>query len=487
MNRYEIRDIREAQEFLPQEFLLQGLLWQCVVSPGKNSIQEPLEWALEIVSRGDPLPPIGFLADLGHLCLGMDWETRQFRDSRSLAGLPINQIRTYEDHVLGKLYADWTFTRASEAIRGYQGRDRARGLAFLVEQFRQRCGFSGVDLAPGVIKQMLKIAPEKLLADAWESQKINQKTQQFIADLYDGLIHTCRRMAEALGPEDLFELEHRTALNEFGHRLALKQVLRVVSSLENELSITRMTPQNRQRDTATNILEEDTYPVGGFTSLSNRGSIESLLQSQLAFMDPDRNPEPDLFDIKFVRDELLYYSRDENQFFRRRRSFFFLLEPDLISTRFKDPQLSFQRGIYLLALIVAVIRNLEQYLTNDALQFQIIFVGAENENQLGTERALLDTLLRDQIQHGTVGIHQLPMDLALKQCERASLRSLCSCLQIAQQIQPRTAENTLMTWFEINGARPSIGDELFPLAPVNGDEEPNAWVKALEEIIRRWL
>ena len=61
----------------------------------------------------------------------------------------------------------------------------------------------------------------------------------------------------------------------------------------------------------TRALDEDTYPVGGFTSISTRGSIESLLHSQLAYMETDERP--DLFDIKFLRDELLYYARDENQ------------------------------------------------------------------------------------------------------------------------------------------------------------------------------
>ena len=49
-------------------------------------------------------------------------------------GWPPALGRTYEDHVLGKLYADWTFERASDALRRYQGKDRARGLAYLVNQ-----------------------------------------------------------------------------------------------------------------------------------------------------------------------------------------------------------------------------------------------------------------------------------------------------------------------------------------------------------------
>ena len=51
----------------------------------------------------------------------------------------INLVRTYEDHVLGKIYADWTFSRASDALRHYaKGRDQARGLAYFLNQFRER-------------------------------------------------------------------------------------------------------------------------------------------------------------------------------------------------------------------------------------------------------------------------------------------------------------------------------------------------------------
>ena len=33
-------------------------------------------------------------------------------------------VRTYEDHVLGKVYADWSFARASDAMRVRVGRHR---------------------------------------------------------------------------------------------------------------------------------------------------------------------------------------------------------------------------------------------------------------------------------------------------------------------------------------------------------------------------
>src|SRR5438874_277445 len=115
---YELRDSDEARRFLAQ-----GLWWQRVLPPSAGMVRQVLEWALEAASAGQPLPPVGFVADLGHVAFGLDWELRPGREPPAVPGLPINLVRTYEDHVLGKVYADWTFQRGSDALRRYEGRD----------------------------------------------------------------------------------------------------------------------------------------------------------------------------------------------------------------------------------------------------------------------------------------------------------------------------------------------------------------------------
>ena len=122
-NTYELRDPVAARKFI-----LQGLWWQRALPPRPATVRQALEWALEVASQGQPLPPLGFLADLGHIALGLDAEDAGPRDLLGMVPLPVNLLRTYEDHVLGKLYADWTFERAGDALRRYQGRDRARGV-----------------------------------------------------------------------------------------------------------------------------------------------------------------------------------------------------------------------------------------------------------------------------------------------------------------------------------------------------------------------
>src|SRR3954447_3195255 len=185
-NSYELRDLDEARQFL-----LQGLWWQRVVAPARGNVKEALEWAMKIASSGNPLPPIGFVADLGHVAFGLDWEGRENRQTVAIPSLPINQVRTYEDHVLGKIYADWTFARASDALRRYQGRDRAKGLAFLVNQLRERAQFPGVDLPPGVIKQALDSSPDEVLAQGYESLRQNG-VKPVLIDLYEALIQASR-------------------------------------------------------------------------------------------------------------------------------------------------------------------------------------------------------------------------------------------------------------------------------------------------------
>src|SRR5437868_6548960 len=98
MKTYTIRDSADARRFL-----VQGLWWQRVIPPRATTVRTILEWIKELSSSGQPLPPSGFVADIGHVAFGEDWEARAGRDTSTIPNLPINLVRTYEDHVLGKI------------------------------------------------------------------------------------------------------------------------------------------------------------------------------------------------------------------------------------------------------------------------------------------------------------------------------------------------------------------------------------------------
>jgi hypothetical protein len=304
-----------------------------------------------------------------------------------------------------------------------------------------------------------------------------------LVELYTGLVRAVRGCADFLSAEDLFELEHRTALADLGERLARRQVLQAISLMEAAVPRHAVRPPSRSGEVPTRILDEDTYPVGGFSSLSTRGSIESLLQSQLAFMETDERP--DLFDIKFLRDELLYYARDENQFLRRRRTFVFLLHPDLAATRFKDPELPYQRGVLLLALLVLLVRRLTDLLSSDALQFKIIFLNGADP--LAPERELLRTLLPEAIANGTVELLLDPEQALGPRCTEWARHSLCHGLSIATG-RPVMLEavDTVITLLRIDGPRPALGNEKGE-PTLEGEPPLESWGLVLKMILQLWM
>jgi vWA domain found in the FtsH ternary systems/N-terminal helical region fused to the FtsH ternary system vWA domain len=486
MSGDELRDFDDARMFLLQGLCLQRVLPATTLKPA-------LEWALAIVSGGSLLPPVCLVADLGNVAFGRDLEQRGNREAPGVPGVPAELLRMYEDHVLGKVYADWTFSRAGDALRRYPEDRRGRGLAFVLEQFRQRAGFAGAELSPAWVRTLMESQPDPALAAA-RQQLHDHGLHPLLARLLDALLAAARRTAEVLGPEDVFELEHGTALDELSQRLALRQVLQAAHRFEERLPHHRLRPLAGRHEVPTHVLDEDTYPVGGYSSLSTRGSIESLLHSQLAYMEKDSRP--DLFDLKYLRDELLYYARDENQFLRRRRHFAFVLFPDLVHTRFKDAALPYQRVVLLWALLLVAVQKLCEWLSTDALQFVFYFVAGHEPPApaalgepplpipLEDEYRLLAILLREQIANKTVRLaRSVTVPDVVKECTLAARRSLCQCLTVSAADVALQPDDTVVTRLRVAGAAPALGDADRP--PTQTPEE--TWQLALELLLRRWI
>ncbi len=480
---YEIHEAAEARRFLAQ-----GLWLQRVSAPVASAVGPALRWAMEVVSSGDPLPPVGVVADVGHLVLGTDHDAEASptrHGPREVPGWPAGLARRYEDLVLGKLHADGSIARASDALTRYRGRDRGRGLAFVLDQLRRRAGVGGVLLNPASVKAALEVPPDELLAAGWDSLT-SDGLMPVLPALYERWVEAVREMPDALGPEDVFELEHGTALAAFSQRVALRQVLQAAAGFEAAVVAERPRTLGRRHDVATRILDEDTYPVGGFSSIGTRGSIESLLHSQLAYM--ERDERPDLFDIKFARDELLYYARDENQFFRRRRTFVFALYPDLALARVKDVELPHQRVVLALGLFIALVHRLTEWLSDEAIVFEFLFVRQGKAEPLAAERALVEMVLREAIANGSVVTDSVAEGQLAPRCVERARRSLCQALTVATTDRSLVAEGVPIESLRLDRPRPALRSGEEPAAVLEADSEEAlvSWRATLERLLELW-
>jgi hypothetical protein len=498
MNVVELRDAEAARVFVAQSLWLQRVL-----KPSPATVKAALAYALEIASDGNPLPPIGFVADLAAIALGTDSQ-KWSKTHEDIPGWPQTLTRSYEDHLLGKLYSDWTFERASDALRRYQDRDRAKGLAYIVKQFRSRGKLGGTEVSPAVLRSMNSLNAEDLLAVGYESLSRNGPLPLLVSQ-YEELVRAARRMAEVLDPEDVIALEQRTALADMGEYVAHRHILQSTARYESRLPARPVHPMIGRQEVPTRVLDEDQYPVGGYTSISNRGSIESLLHSQLAYMEEDERP--DLFDTKFVRDELFYYSRDENQFLRRRRMFLFVFDPSLVHARVKDAKLPFQRIVLTVAVVLAVIRRLSDWLSTDALRFELIFPTANGASPLEAEAKLFEILLSELRANGTAvvirsggtdGSHSnsrrnpysellASTDGWIDHAEKLSLTSQVQVLLLGRTPEWIERDGIVTSTLGVNSTHPKLVDGHGEVLELLGDDLIDRWTDAVLSILKLWV
>jgi hypothetical protein len=499
----ELLNLDEARRFVHQGLWMQRRL----IPPSASHVRAILEWSLEIASAGAPLPPIGFVADIGLEVFDMARGEQRTPQQGATFGLAPTLARAYEDQVLGKIDTDSAFERAKDALKKYDpGKDRVRGLAFLVSSLQQRAQLPGVILPPSIIRTMIDASADETLRRGHESLR-GDGLMPLLEESYRAMVDAARRTAEWLTEADIRALENRIALAAEGQRLAHELVIRAKRELQETLPQFKLQPLDKLHDVPTRVLDEDTYPVGGFNSISTRGGVESLLQSQLAFM--EKEDRPDLFDIKFLRNELYYYSRDENQFLRRRRRFVFAMYPDLAQARVKEPDQNYQRIVYLLGLILAAVEALTNWLGDDALHFDFVFLHDEDSFPLNLEYELLELLFMEQIANGTVTLYpsreflpaapsavlaepappkseNAPARMHTEEqlaalCEEFARRNLCNLVTLSLDDHPLVIEEVAVSRFILNAPQPSA------IMPGSDVPSPLSWPEALQLLLRRWV
>ena len=473
-----IIEVRDSE--LARHYILQGLWLQRLGAVNSHSVQRTLRWMLELASNDEPLPSAGVVSDFSRLIFSVD-EPLGSTAKREFDFLPPDLSRPYEDYVLGKLYADPSFERGSTAICRYVESDRTKGAAWLIAKILERSTAGGIRCSPNIIRTLQRADVDELIAAGSKSLR-DQGLLPLLKQHYIDLTSGVRSLGELLAPEDVFELEHQTALAEFGQRLALRQTLAAANELERELPDIVPRSLGRDRAVVTNMVEEDCYPVGGFSSISTRGSIESLLQSQLSFMETEERLRPDLFDIKYLRSELLYYSRDENQFLRRRRTFVLALYPDLAECRVKDANVPFQRIILVLACVYVVVRKLVAWLGDESLKFRILFVTQRGNTPLSDEYELASMLLQRYIDSGTTEVHHIEPEDLVPLVEEHARHSLTHCVLLSRQQRQTEFTNALRTDVMLPKEFPIVHWDQ-TTAPVN-ETGLEAWKSAVDSLLK---
>jgi hypothetical protein len=450
-----------------------------------DAFDATLGCAMESAAQGHAILPLGALDDLRTLLV--EGPTARLPE-RAKDLLDPAELRRYEDRLLGKLSIDDSFARASDAVARYEEPRKSRAIAFVADRLLDRLGIEGRQASLAGLKGVRMLEPQRRRERMQELAAAIERGELATEDDLTRIVDAARSLSEALGAEDLLELERGTAVENFGHRIAFRLLVRTIERLAKSLPDAPPRRPSERRRAATNLLDEDAYPVGGYSSIATRGSVESLLQSQLAFMDPDAADRPDLFDVRFLRDELFYYSRDENQFYRPRQTFWFVLDRRLLDQTVKQEGLPLAGGLLGVSLASALARRLLEWLSSDSLKFRFVFVADEGERPSPLAQNLIGLYFRDQFENGTATVETLTPDDLRTAIDRESRASRCTCLMLSDAI-----DDELSAYASID--RLAITPGMLTLALDRKAEQTfagfahdrfAAWTDAYAAILREW-
>jgi hypothetical protein len=412
--------VSEARDKV-DEWVAAGLALQRGARPTTELIDRVrpfVEATLEVLAL---LPPVGVVADLGRL---LAREPFDIAESEAIADPELRAaLDAYEEHVLGRLAADFRLETARDALLRLEPDLRPAATAVFVEQVLARIhearhGLTFDTPGPVAIRRVLHRHSLDLLelgAEVLADPELDELRHELSAS-YLGLARAARQSGALIGDVELYTLENHTALRSPSLRLAMAQIAEAAHAIERVLPVrVRRSDASRGR-TPTKIEDESAYPIGGYASISTSGGIESLVSSELIYMSSpeERAGEAvDLFDVRWAGGELLKYTRDESVHTRERRTVCFALMPALDDARIKDPEVPFQRLVVAFGGVVAGIRKLCAWLDEAELSLVLITVaeppraGHPRSQPLRPETELARLLLREYIESGVVELVEL--------------------------------------------------------------------------------
>lgn len=392
-------------------------------------------------------------------------------------------IHAYDDDVLARLVTTARFDDVLAAFAHLQPTSRAQAVALVVGAICERAGFTGLSVSPATLRRALA----RPRADQAASAKADLLGANAIrlADAYTRLARGARQSRALVDEREVFNIDHLETLRDFGGRMTADHIQAAAAAIERTLPRRLPSKRDQRGHSDTKMDDDSLYPAGGFASITpggaSTGNIENLVSSELVYMDKDS--VVDLFSLRYMEGELLFYTRDDSVFRRHRHLIAIALHSDLDDARVKDRGLPWQRLVLALGWLVAVIRWLHEQLGEHALVIQIAFA----PGPLAEEREILSLLLEAEIARGTVVIAEQAMSETIEKAAGAS-GQIVDAIVLSLGPIPALPKGLRTLHVNLAAAAPAVV-ELAPRPGIAADQDPDAfveWCESAEDLLR-WL
>lgn len=282
----------------------------------------------------------------------------------------------YENLLLGTMLQEPSFVEARERLSTH-GEVRVRASQRLVELLLQTFGIhypEWLSLDPAHLRD-ISPPPVQDISPRLHMERLNERLHD-PALFSDALTTMLRGISnnvywkELLKEEDLFEIENWEVLNTEAKRIGSRQIAEVERRL-GEFRLPRVQLRDEAMEVETDFDDDTTYPTGGFSGLTTRGSFENLVRSELVYMEEGKGMS--MFDLRYVENELLYYLRNDGVMRRKRRFVHIILDLDDIFHS-KSPGYEYPFSTLSQGIITRLTRDLLSTFEEDAVTIQIHYM-----------------------------------------------------------------------------------------------------------------
>ncbi len=382
-----------------QHLLMAGLRFRCYQPRNLDWLSHGVALSKLLVSQGELLPWLGFLVDL-EAWVEHGGEDLNIGLRRDLASHPV--FLRYQDVVLERWRRDPEMMRVRRALLGRSLPERRDGLLYLLESWVLSGVLPGLQANAGLLAAGLPAseASHELARQLSDMEVWPEPILELVRET-NRLFGSMRQM---VNPEVVDLIERGLATMDRAPRVQMAQLIKARLQLAHVLGPIIPHAIDTLREIPSSQRASGDVPLGGYNAITTRGRLESLVPSQLVWLDISIG-DSTLFAVKHERQELLYYSRQDNRLHQRLRHIAFVVDGSLSASRNKPKNLPFQRMTLVMSCLLTLWSRLEGILAREALRLSWIFVG--HRNSLKDEFQLLSRLLAPEVAEGRMAFEYM--------------------------------------------------------------------------------
>ncbi len=297
--------------------------------------------------------------------------------------------------------------------------------------------------------------------------------------------------APVLADDALWELSRLEVLPSAAARLALRTMHKQAASLPSPSSSLLTRLKDRRQEVVIDEAVADEFPAGGFDAMSTRGVLENLVRSEVAWVGVGADDAPgakgrglDLFDVRFVEGELLYYTRDESPLLERRRHLVVVIE-DVARLRHKPIELPTQTLVLCEACVLRAYTDLQQGLGAHVVTLAVHLSG-DDDVVVDEEAALLRTSLASEIAHRRAAITTSAAIKASSATATASSAPLPIANRVTFSPRPAPGIDSVKTGTSRGGLWVRVGGPIWMVTTSGGathELDPRTELRALVDLL----